>query len=108
MPAALSSCDVLALPYRQSDFMDSGASCKIAEYIAVGRPVVATRTPNLLSNFPEQSAQLDGLLANPGDVEDIARCLRKQVEDRHLVSMPAGMNWDAISLVALKHVAGIV
>ncbi|MDJ0709277.1 MAG: glycosyltransferase family 4 protein [Woeseiaceae bacterium] len=97
MPAALSSCDILALPYRQSEFMDSGASCKIAEYIAVGRPVFATRTSNLVANFPEQASELDDLLAKPGDVEDIRRCLRAQIAERRVASMPGNMEWRSIS-----------
>jgi glycosyltransferase involved in cell wall biosynthesis len=101
MPAALSSCDVLALPYRQSDFMDSGASCKIAEYIAAGRPVVATRTPNLVSNFPEQSAQLDDMLAQPGDAKDLGRCILGQLSERRLVNLPKSVSWSEISRRAL-------
>ena len=97
MPAALASCDLLALPYRQGAFVDNASSCKIAEYIAVQRPVVATRSPNLTRNFPEQAAQLEGLLATPGDAEDLARCLRSQLSERRLVDMPTGMSWQDIS-----------
>ena len=81
--------------------MDSGASCKIAEYIAAGRPVVATRTPNLVNNFPEQAAQLDDLLAIPGDVEDLGRCILGQLSERRLVSSPKSLNWSGISNRAL-------
>ena len=97
MPAALASCDLLALPYRQGDFIDNASSCKIAEYIATGRPIVSTRSPNLVQNFPEQAEQLDGLLANPGAVEDLADCIEKQLKVRRLVSMPKGMSWQEIS-----------
>lgn len=98
MPAALASCDVLTLPYRQGDFVDNASSCKIAEYIAVQRPIVATRSPNLIQNFPEQAAQLDGLLATPGDAAELARCLQSQLAERRLVPMAAGMSWQEISL----------
>jgi len=101
MPTALASCDLLALPYRQSEFMDQGASCKIAEYIAVQRPVVATRTQNFARNFPEQAVELDGLLATPGDVEDLGRCILGQLSERHLVSLPKNVDWREISQRAL-------
>jgi glycosyltransferase involved in cell wall biosynthesis len=97
MPAALASCDLLALPYRQGSFVDNASSCKIAEYIAMERPIVATRSPNLTQNFPEQASQLDGLLATPGDVNELARCLQSQLTERRLVSMPGGMSWREIS-----------
>jgi glycosyltransferase involved in cell wall biosynthesis len=96
MPEALASCDVLALPYRQGSFVDNASSCKIAEYMAMERPIVSTRSPNLVQNFPEQAAQLDGLLATPGDVKELARCLRMQLSERRLVDMPKGMSWQEI------------
>jgi glycosyltransferase involved in cell wall biosynthesis len=97
MPAALASCDVLALPYRQGAFVDNASSCKIAEYIAVQRPVIATRSPNLTRNFPRQAEQLDDLLATPGDAKELAQCLRSQLSARRLVDMPKGMSWQEIS-----------
>ncbi len=97
MPVALASCDLLALPYRQGSWVDNGSSCKIAEYIAMQRPIVATRSPGLELNFPEQTAQLDGLLATPGDVKELARCLRIQLSERRLVDMPEGISWQEIS-----------
>ncbi len=97
MPAALASCDLLALPYRSSKFLDNASSCKIAEYIAARRPIVATRSPNLTRNFPGQAAQLDDLLAQSGNAEDIARCIKEQLLQRRLVDMPDGMDWRAIS-----------
>jgi glycosyltransferase involved in cell wall biosynthesis len=107
MPAALASCDLLALPYRQSEFMDAGSSCKIAEYVAVQRPIVATRTPNLTANFPDQSAQLEGVLATPGDATDLARCLRRQLVQRRLVQMPKEMSWQDVSARVLVKIENI-
>jgi len=105
MPSALASCDLLALPYRQSEFMDQGASCKIAEYIAVQRPVVATRTQNLVRNFPKQAVELDDLLATPGDAKDLGRCIVGQLSERRLVSLPKGLDWREISQRALVDVS---
>jgi glycosyltransferase involved in cell wall biosynthesis len=107
MPAALASCDLLALPYRQSEFMDAGSSCKIAEYVAVRRPIVATRTPNLTANFPDQSAQLEGVLATPGDATDLARCLQRQLGQRRLVQMPKDMSWQDVSARVLIKIENI-
>ncbi|MGH8123538.1 MAG: glycosyltransferase [Rudaea sp.] len=97
MPAMLASCDLLSVPYRRSGLMDAGASNKIAEAMACGRPIVATRTPNFMANFPEQAMELDDLLATPGDAVDIARTIRAQLARRVLVSLPNGMEWSAIA-----------
>ena len=104
MPAALASCDVLALPYRQGAFVDNASSCKIAEYIAVQRPVAATRSPNLIQNFPSQAEQLEQVLAAQGSPSDLARCLMMQLEQRRLVDMPAGMSWEEIAARVLGEI----
>ena len=97
MPLALACCDLLALPYRQGDFIDNASSCKIAEYIAMERPIVATRSPNLTQNFPDQAARLDDFLAEPGDAASLASSIRGQLRARRLVEMPNGMSWAEIS-----------
>lgn len=102
MPLVLASCDLLAVPYRRSAFMDAGASNKIAEAVACRRPLVATRTPNLLANFPAQAEQLAGLLATPGNAADLARVIREQAFRRLLVDMPAEMSWQAIAQTVAK------
>jgi glycosyltransferase involved in cell wall biosynthesis len=97
MPVALACCDLLAVPYRRSAFMDAGASNKIAETIVCGRPLVATLTPNLTENFSSQAKQLEGLLANPGDPADLAHMIRLQAERRVLLELPVDMSWEEIA-----------
>jgi hypothetical protein len=70
------------------------------------RPIVSTRSPNLVQNFPEQAAELDALLAIPGDVGDLARCLQSQLSGRRLVDMTTGMSWREISLRLLAEFQG--
>ena len=98
VPQALASCDLLALPYRSTSYLDSASSCKIAEYIACRRPIVATRTPNLVANFPAQAEKLGSLLATPGDATDIARVIREQAASPVFVDMPEEMDWASISM----------
>lgn len=100
MPTVLASCDLLAVPYRRSAFMDAGASNKVVEAIACRRPLVATSTPNLAANFPIQAKQLGSLIARPGDPSDLARVIRLQFDQQVLVEMPAGMSWGEIAMKA--------
>jgi glycosyltransferase involved in cell wall biosynthesis len=97
MPAMLASCDLLSVPYRRSAVMDAGASNKIAEAMACRRPLVATRTPNLLANFPIQATLLNDLLAKPGDVSDIACVIRRQLAQRVIVDASHDMDWPTIA-----------
>lgn len=93
----MACCDVLALPYRRSPFMDVATSCKIAEYMASARPIAATRTPLLLENFPTQAQALDDLLAEPGNAASLAESIRAQLGQRRLVDPPEGWSWEAIA-----------
>lgn len=96
MPTLLGCCDVLALPYRRSTFMDAGASNKISEYIAVGRPIAATRTPNLLANF-EHDDEFEAHTAEPGDPESLAEVLSESLRSPRMLTLPAGVTWPEIS-----------
>lgn len=104
VPVAMACCDVLALPYRRSAYLDMASSCKIAEYLAVGRPLVATRTPNFASNFADAAEQLGPLLAEPSNPEDLARVIAAQLRERRLVGLSEGMSWRVISNEIAQHV----
>lgn len=97
MPLFVNACDVVAVPYRRSAMMDRGASCKIAEYLACRRPVAATRTPNLLANFPRQAEALGAALAEPGDAEGLARAIRHQLRHGVVAPVPEGMTWAEVA-----------
>lgn len=103
MPDALAACDLLAVPYRRSPFMDAGASNKIAEALACGRPIVATRTPNLVTNFGALAEKLDPMLADPADPVSLARAIRLQAEQRVRAEMPVNMSWSVVANGAAKH-----
>jgi glycosyltransferase involved in cell wall biosynthesis len=97
VPYALAASDVLAIPYRRSPFMDAGASNKIAEAIACQRPIVATRSPNLTANFPQQAQELDPYLAEPSQPSSLAAALAQQLLDRKLVAAPQNIYWSGIT-----------
>ncbi len=103
VPSALACCDVLALPYRQSTYLDMASSCKIAEYISACRPIVATNTPNFVKNFPQQAIWYENILANPSDPVDLASVVLKQLQNPENILKLSGMGWDDISMqVAIK------
>lgn len=97
VPTAMSACDVLTLPYRRSDYLDMASSCKIAEYFSTQRPVVATSTPNILSNFPAQSEQLKNFIATPHAPEDIAEKIIAQIKSPVIPDDAKNMDWKIIA-----------
>lgn len=97
MPEYMNACDLLALPYRSSQFMDMGSSCKIAEYLMCKRPLVSTRTPNFIANFPQQAAELRSVLADPGSVASLAKSIQAQLRECRISTVPAGIDWPSIA-----------
>jgi glycosyltransferase involved in cell wall biosynthesis len=97
VPVAIACCDVLALPYRSSPYLDMASSCKIAEYLACARPIAATRTLNLMSNFPRQAAVLDTLLAEPGDAAGLAHSIQAQLRHPRLAPPATELDWRSIA-----------
>ncbi len=43
LPRMINACDVVTVPYEKNEFNNMSGACKIAEYLACGKPVVATR-----------------------------------------------------------------
>ena len=104
MPLYINACDLLVVPYRLSEFMDMGASCKIAEYLMCRRPIVSTTTPNLTANFPDQAAELGAALCRPGNPRDLARAISYQLGQKIVASAPAGFTWPEIAAKALADI----
>jgi len=106
IPFLLSACDVVVVPYRLSPFMDMGASCKIAEYLACRRPMVVTSTPNFVANFPVQVAMMGQALCQASDPNDMARALAYQLEACVIPPPAENMTWDAIADDVLRWIHG--
>ncbi len=109
VPALIASCNAVAIPYRRTPFMDAGASNKIAEAMACGKPLVVTDTPNFCVNFAEQAERLSDRIAGCGDSMDIARVIEAQMKDPVIVTMPTNMSWRSIAKMTamrLKLAAG--
>src|SRR5690606_24679880 len=103
VPYALAACDILAIPYRRSPFMDAGASNKIAESIASERPIVATKSPNLYANFAKQTLELEKYLAKPSDPNSLSLAIKKQLADQIIVSKPNNIDCEELALNVLNH-----
>lgn len=108
IPTAMSACNLLALPYRRSPYLDMASSCKIAEYICIQKPIMATRTPNILSNFSAQTEQLKDLIANPRDPKDMAEKIIKITQNPIIPSSEIGMSWSFIAQQTVDEINTLV
>ncbi|NMG72715.1 glycosyltransferase family 4 protein [Parazoarcus communis] len=92
IPNMIRACDVVTLPYTDDPFNAMAGACKIAEYLACGRPVVATRVSGHVEIFQDAP---DGLCLP--NVDDMIRALRAQLDAPKVLPFPRNMTWDAIA-----------
>jgi glycosyltransferase involved in cell wall biosynthesis len=81
-PAHIAAMDVAVAPYpRLADFHFS--PLKLFEYMAVGKPLVASRYPDIASVVEDGSA---GLLVEPGDVRELSAAIQRLLRDPELAA----------------------
>lgn len=103
VPSALSACDILAIPYRRSEQINYGTSCKIVEYIATQKPIVATESANILEDFPAYQNQLpNDYLAKCNNINSLIETIKKQITQPIILECIVEMSWDTISDKALN------
>jgi len=98
VPIAMACCDLLALPYRSSEFLNNASSCKIAEYIAMRVPIVATLSSNITQNFnlSEHATLNDFALVN--NIESLYKTINHQIKERKILLNPSNKyQWSEIS-----------
>jgi glycosyltransferase involved in cell wall biosynthesis len=101
VPNTMACCDLLALPYRNSEFLDNASSCKIAEYLAMRVPIVATFSHNLVQNFNIEKEEIE-LLAEKNNPNDYAKKLIKILKENILFKCEVDIHtWNNISSESL-------
>lgn len=103
VPVAMATCDILTLPYRHSTYLDMASSCKIAEYLAVEIPIVATKTPNLEKNFELQIIQLKNMLAFPNEPKSLSEKIKLQLEKRVVADASSEHSYKSISSILIAY-----
>jgi glycosyltransferase involved in cell wall biosynthesis len=97
----IKKADVGLVPYRRDLFTDGILPTKLMEYVALGVPVIAARTPVIETYFDETMVQF----FTPGEPEDLARCILALHADRQRLTALAQnadrfnqrYNWKAVS-----------
>jgi len=90
----IAACDVVTLPYHESDLIQYGNSCKTMEYIACSRPIVASKVNNILENYPElRQLPEQQFFSIPADVKDLKRALEWQLESQYVLPLSLVVHW---------------
>ncbi|MAT97554.1 MAG: glycosyltransferase WbuB [Anaerolineaceae bacterium] len=78
LPPLLQQADAGIVPNRSNIFTDGLLPTKLMEYVAVGTPVIAARTPTITTYFDDQMVQF----FTPNDVDDLTRCILELGQDK--------------------------
>jgi glycosyltransferase involved in cell wall biosynthesis len=89
VPAYLAAADVIVNPYRDSLINRAKCAGKVVAAMALGKAVVTSRMGENLAYIEDHGS---GLLAEPGDPEDLARALLYLLSNR---DRAAEMGWHA-------------
>lgn len=103
IPDLIRACDVVTVPYRPDSFNSMAGACKIAEYLACGKPVVATR----ISGHEQIFKAAPESLCEPNP-EDMARALLGQLKNPVIVPFPESMDWQYIGQALHKSLIRIL
>jgi glycosyltransferase involved in cell wall biosynthesis len=103
VPGLIATCDVLAVPYASTPFNDMSGACKIAEYLACAKPIVATR---IAGHEAVLGSAARGLCTE--DADDMARAIARQLEAPEILPFPAALDWAAIAGQLEAALAGVV
>jgi len=77
LPELILACHVGIVPYRNDVFTDGLLPTKLFEYAALGMPAIAARTTAIQAYFSDANTEF----FDPGDVEDLTRCISKLHEN---------------------------
>jgi glycosyltransferase involved in cell wall biosynthesis/lipid II:glycine glycyltransferase (peptidoglycan interpeptide bridge formation enzyme) len=92
LPAKIAEADAGVVPTRSDTFTDGLLPTKLMEYVAMGTPVIAARTPTVATYFDDDMLQFFA----PGDVDALAAAIRALASDR--ARLPAlAENADAVN-----------
>ena len=101
LPQFIRQADLGVVPYRRDVFTDGILPTKLMEYVALGVPVVAARTPVIEAYFDDSMVEF----FTPGDQHDLARRIVALHADRQRLSSLAQnadkfnqrYNWQTVS-----------
>jgi len=102
LPKLIAASDVVTLPYANDPFNSMTGACKIAEYLACERPIVATRIAGHEAMFRDAPASL----CEPSS-SDMLAALRRQLELRQSAVFPGNLEWGFIGKALLEQLDAI-
>lgn len=101
LPEYIRQAHVGVVPNRSNIFTDGLLPTKLMEYVALGTPVIAARTPTIATYFDDSMVQF----FEPGNADDLAECIIALHDDRQRLAclvensdrFNRQYNWDRVA-----------
>jgi glycosyltransferase involved in cell wall biosynthesis len=87
-----SCCDLLLVPYRNSLQVSYSQSARLAEYLALQRPIVATLVGDVKTWFPENYPGF----CEPQDAQALKAAIVRQLAQKEQIPFPDQLNWTTL------------
>jgi len=102
VPVLISACNAVTIPYDSDPQIDMQGPCKVAEYLACERPVVATRVSGHELDFRDAPESL----CDPS-ADDMARVIDRQLTSPKIAAFPAHLDWSDIAMRLQKELKSL-
>jgi len=89
----INSCDVVTIPYKDTELIRMTNACKLMEYLACSVPVVVSDVSDYASYFPESFA----CVARPSDPASLADAITNQLESRNVLDVDSVISWEKLA-----------
>ena len=103
IPALINACNVVTIPYADTPFNRMCGACKIAEYLACGKPIVATR----ISVHRQLFADSPSSICDPTP-ESMTESIRTQLKVRELPTFSGSLTWNDIGAKAYSSILSLL
>lgn len=101
IPELIAACDIVTIPYANDPFNNHSGACKIPEYLACGKPVVATDVADHSQYFNDVPASI--CLPTP---EAMARTIDEQYRLNQIVCLPRHLQWTEVGKKLYGYLSG--
>jgi len=102
VPLLINACNVVVIPYPLNKTTKICTACKLAEYLACGVPIVATR----VSYHAEVFSPIPQALCEPGDAGSLELAIDRQLNSPRIMPLSNGLTWNRLAeklLIALEN-----
>ncbi len=100
IPAVICSADLCLIPYARTTLAETCNPCKLSEYIACNRPIVASNISNISNYLPKSGHRC----YEPGDTDSLVHAISLQLQDPIIEERDTALLWEDVGAVYLQQI----